>query len=1735
MHAPMAWQSNDRQHRSMAAAAQQQATQASQQQQQQRQVPQPGAAGAGQARLGAGAGAAGGSGGVNSQAPGPSGAPVSGKGQRVPAAGPGPAHQQSSAATIAAAQRSPIHSHSAVSSGPGRVGGVPGRALGGAGPTGLQHSPSQGPMRVPGQGQPQQMALNQMMGGAQGNPQLQQMQLQQLQQLQMQQQYQQQMRMQQQGMGGYPPGYMPQMAGGHMQGMMYGPQGAMQVPGGYGTGMHHSSYPIQQQHAMQGGAARHTQQQPQRVVGAGQQGMGGMPIQATPSDQRQPQQQPLSSQIVRPPAQSRRLPIIDPTTGKQIEVGKKAKAGAAPATDKPAAPSAGASASTASVQGSSAAKKKANPKKEASPLAKPAAAAAAAANGGAGGSHSPHRSPQPVPAEAEEKVIGRVMLAKEVPAGAGVSFGTFDGGADTEAKGVSSASDRAAEAADASAKAAAKAKADEIAAAEAAASKKQAEADEAKRVAAAAQATAQAEAKAREEQARKEEEAKALAAAAAAKQEAEEAAKAAAAAAAAKAEEMKKAAAAAAAVASSKPDETPAGSSSDTATATPRSKSPSPTPANSSQQQAAKEAGKTSDEPAKPAAPSVPVTEEAEVQDSWESHEGTDVRGPPLRPGGSLRPGGMSSGGLRPGGGAMGAGSGGTSFRPGGMTGAGLKGAPPSGQSTSLPAPPPPPPSDLRIGKKDESGLQVYTREELRMFAGLTERPEGLPVFDIQGKAPRGGGGGYRGGGDGYGARGGGGGPGEYRGGGGGDRVDFTRRGKQPARDPRQQQQQQGGNQWQRGQRMPAMERNDGGGRGGGGRGGRGGRGGYQDIYDGPVEPLAMSDNRWKPTRDVGPMQLLGKQVKGILNKMTREKFEKLSQQLLDLPIESMGALDILVDQVFVKAIEEHHFSDMYADLCCRLHNQSSHWNFVKPIYNEDANQWMWTPDQVVDTQVVGPFSTKEECIAVAIKEGSSEEQEPKDRPYDMELVQMIIKEKMMIKIMQGKEPDQVGQFYLVFMSEEAGREHYSVSENAFSSEGDAMKEAAKKTQLRTALLCRCQNEFFKEDIYEDIEKEEEAFQKTDTEALPPVEKREKLAYFAEQRIKMKRRMLGNIQFIGELYKKEMLKESIIHACILKLLNAEEVEEGCMTFCDNTIDEEALEALGKLLATVAKKLDTHKNAEKFKDYFRLLERLSKDSKRVSARIRFMIRDIFDMRKKHWEPRIKQAKAKTLDETRKDFEAEQMRKGGSRGPPMRQQPTSGRDRDRDRDRMGGGQDARGARMGGGGQRGQDARGQGFSGGRDNRDNRPQDFRAGQGGAGGQARDDRDRRRGAPQGSQQAHLRVAGGFNDGRRFDDRARGMQQQPPQGHSRSPQVHQQVPRQQQPQQQLPPEQPEFSEPPEELENKMTGLINEYLHIRDEKEAHACVLELLKGFGVGTGAFFMEHTILKALNGKRVDFEPTVELLAHIVKSGALPAEECQAGVTRVLAVIDDYLCDLPRGKEDLGTILGYLVAAKVVQFPPMIANFMTYCDHIMLEVLGPCLLTLTSLLGAARAQPLLDAQAFCLPQVCPTKADGEKFLEKYGLWSIFPGMLASVHIAAHPNIPELVAWLKDDKSIDRNILCASDYMERLTVHFLGHYKGVTDELLKCLGDVIAMGDQSTPAGCIRGVMAFTTPSADNQHEMQKQLDKRDEILTHLMDAKVLTKENLIDTVEQTKSMRPAARSEIKGLEAVMERLRIKI
>ncbi|CAG2233582.1 EIF4G [Mytilus edulis] len=71
-----------------------------------------------------------------------------------------------------------------------------------------------------------------------------------------------------------------------------------------------------------------------------------------------------------------------------------------------------------------------------------------------------------------------------------------------------------------------------------------------------------------------------------------------------------------------------------------------------------------------------------------------------------------------------------------------------------------------------------------------------------------------------------------------------------------------------------------------------------------------------------------------------------------------------------------------------------------------------------------------------------------------------------------------------------------------------------------------------------------------------------------------RRRSLGNIRFIGELFKLKMLTEPIMHECVFKLLNSK--------------DEESLECLCKLLRTIGKELDSEKAKDKDERFIKIL-------------------------------------------------------------------------------------------------------------------------------------------------------------------------------------------------------------------------------------------------------------------------------------------------------------------------------------------------------------------------------------------------------------------------------------------------------------------------------------------------------------------------------------------------------------------
>lgn len=73
----------------------------------------------------------------------------------------------------------------------------------------------------------------------------------------------------------------------------------------------------------------------------------------------------------------------------------------------------------------------------------------------------------------------------------------------------------------------------------------------------------------------------------------------------------------------------------------------------------------------------------------------------------------------------------------------------------------------------------------------------------------------------------------------------------------------------------------------------------------------------------------VARSVKSILNKLTIERFSELFRQMLDCGLSKPVHAEMLIQEVFEKATRQHHFIDMYADLCVLLHEHFTKYPFA--------------------------------------------------------------------------------------------------------------------------------------------------------------------------------------------------------------------------------------------------------------------------------------------------------------------------------------------------------------------------------------------------------------------------------------------------------------------------------------------------------------------------------------------------------------------------------------------------------------------------------------------------------------------------------------------------------------------------------------------------------------------------------------------------------------------------------------
>eukprot|EP00066_Takifugu_rubripes_P022618 XP_011611884.1 PREDICTED: eukaryotic translation initiation factor 4 gamma 3 isoform X1 [Takifugu rubripes] len=175
---------------------------------------------------------------------------------------------------------------------------------------------------------------------------------------------------------------------------------------------------------------------------------------------------------------------------------------------------------------------------------------------------------------------------------------------------------------------------------------------------------------------------------------------------------------------------------------------------------------------------------------------------------------------------------------------------------------------------------------------------------------------------------------------------------------------------------------------------------------------------------------------------------------------------------------------------------------------------------------------------------------------------------------------------------------------------------------FRKLLLNRCQKEFEKDKV-DDVVFER---RQKELDSTASTTERERLQEELEEaKDKARRRSIGNIKFIGELFKLKMLTEAIMHDCVVKLLKNH--------------DEESLECLCRLLTTIGKDLDFEKAKPRMDQYFNQMEKIVKERK-TSSRIRFMLQDVIDLRLHNWVSRRADQGPKTIEEIHKEAKIEE---------------------------------------------------------------------------------------------------------------------------------------------------------------------------------------------------------------------------------------------------------------------------------------------------------------------------------------------------------------------------------------------------------------------------------------------------------------------------------------------------------------
>ncbi|KFB39106.1 hypothetical protein ZHAS_00006433 [Anopheles sinensis] len=197
------------------------------------------------------------------------------------------------------------------------------------------------------------------------------------------------------------------------------------------------------------------------------------------------------------------------------------------------------------------------------------------------------------------------------------------------------------------------------------------------------------------------------------------------------------------------------------------------------------------------------------------------------------------------------------------------------------------------------------------------------------------------------------------------------------------------------------------------------------------------------------------------------------------------------------------------------------------------------------------------------------------------------------------------------------------------------LPEESKVLNFKRKLITQCQREFEKHhtDCKRTNTLQEENDKRTEASEQTAEETEEMKLELEEQKNRIRRRALGTIRFIGELYKHKQLIPKVMLSCMSILLQ------------DDMLDEESLECLCKLITTIGARIEEEVPGSLEQCFTKLASVAARktplpDGQMVCNRIRFMIMDLMDLRKDKWQSKRAQATPKTREQIQREVEAEE---------------------------------------------------------------------------------------------------------------------------------------------------------------------------------------------------------------------------------------------------------------------------------------------------------------------------------------------------------------------------------------------------------------------------------------------------------------------------------------------------------------